>query len=172
MPTLLVSITSFNTLIYICFGCLAYAAFGTEIGSLATLNLPKGSFAGRAVPGLSVLIGLTSFPLQAFVIYQTYEPKFKWSSSTECRKWQKNLVRILVLLFILTVTWLGGDELQNFLALVGGFCCASLALIFPSMLNIKICKPRGFALCLDIFILVAGLGILILSTVQAITSWK
>merc|ERR1712043_65754 len=57
-----------------------------------------------------------------------------------------------------TVTWLGGDQLQNFLALVGGFCCASLALIFPAMLNIAICKPRGFGLWLDGMIFLSGIS--------------
>lgn len=172
VPKLLVSITSFNTLVYIMFGCLTYLALGDKVESLATLNLPKGSFEGRAIPAVSVLIGLTSFPLQAFVVYQTYEPKFKWSDSYLKRKWQKNLVRILVLLFIFTVTWLGGDQLQNFLALVGGFCCASLALIFPSALNIAICKPTGFWLCMDRFIFVAGVIIMCLSVSQAFASWK
>merc|ERR1719223_1253156 len=58
MPKLLISITSFNTLLYICFGCIGYLAFGTDTGDLATLNLPKGSFAGKAIPGVSVLIGI------------------------------------------------------------------------------------------------------------------
>lgn len=172
VPKLLVSITSFNTLVYVMFGCLTYLAFGTEVGSLATLNLPKGSFAGRVIPMISVLIGLVTFPLQAFVIYQTYEPKVLWSSTDFKRKWEKNVVRMLVLLFIVTVTWLGGDQLQNFLALVGGFCCASLALIFPSLLHIVICKPKGFGLCVDRMIFISGVCILILSTCQAIASWK
>lgn len=172
VPKLLVGITSFNTLMYIVFGCLTYLAFGAEVGSLATLNLPKGSAVGRVIPMLSVTIGLASFPLQAFVIYQTYEPKFKWSSKALTRKWQKNALRTLGLIFTFTVTWLGGEQLQNFLALVGGVCCASLALIFPSVLHIAICKPQGPSLWLDKFILLSGVCILILSTSEAIASWK
>merc|ERR1711870_113955 len=124
---------------------------------MATLNLPPGSFEGKMIPVISMLIGLASFPLQAFVIYQTYEPKFQWSSKHLVRKWSKNAMRSLVLLFIFTVTWLGGDQLQNFLALVGGFCCASLALIFPAMLNVVICKPQGFGLCFDWMIFACGI---------------
>merc|ERR1719223_2688472 len=43
VPKLLVSITSFNTLVYIAFGCITYLAFGNEVKNLATLNLPQGS---------------------------------------------------------------------------------------------------------------------------------
>lgn len=172
MPKLLVSITAFNTLVYLAFGSLTYIAFGTEVGSLATLNLPRGSLEGRAIPLVSVLIGLTSYPLQAFVIHQTYEVKVSWSNDNIVRKWQKNFTRSLLLLFTIGTTWIGGDQLQNFLALVGGFCCASLALIFPSILHILICKPRGIGLYTDAAITFAGIAILILSCSQAFASWK
>lgn len=172
LPKLLVSITSFNTLIYIVFGVLTYYALGDEVASLATLNLPKDSFEGKAIPMVSVLIGLVTFPLQAFVIFQTYEPKLSWSTGYMVRKWQKNAARSFVLFFTVGITWLGGNELQNFLALVGGVCCASLALIFPSRLHMQICKPTGAYRLLDCFILLAGIAILILSTTQAFASWK
>merc|ERR1712032_1745758 len=125
MPKLLVIITSVTTLTYITFGCLTYKALGTEVASMVSLNLPKGTFAGKAIPMTSVIMGLASIPLQAFVVFQMYEPKFQWAGTPLLRKWQKNFVRSLVLLFTFVVTWLGGDQLQNFLALVGGVCCAS-----------------------------------------------
>jgi len=171
VPKLLVSITFFNTCMYVAFGMLAYAAFGEEVASLASLNLPRGSVAGRAIPMISVLIGLVSFPLQAFVIFQTYEPKLSWSSSYRARKWQKNAGRALILLVTFTATWLGGDQLQNFLGLVGGFCCASLALIFPSLLHLAICRPAGLGYVSDVAILICGGAILSLSTVQSLASW-
>merc|ERR1712048_1319922 len=68
MPKLLVSITSITTLVYISFGCLTYWVLGTEVASMVSLNLPKGSFVGRAIPMTSVIIGLASIPLQAFVV--------------------------------------------------------------------------------------------------------
>jgi len=172
MPKLLTWITAFNTIVYIAFGCLAYVAFGDEVGNLATLNLPKGSAEGRMIPLVSAIIGLASFPLQAFVIFQTYEPKISWSSNYLKRKWQKNATRSFLLVFTFLTVQLGGDKLQNFLALVGGFCCASLALIFPSALHIRICSSTGFDLVADVFTLIAGICILLLSTVQAIISWK
>jgi proton-coupled amino acid transporter len=172
MPKLLIGITAMNTLMYIAFGILTYYAFGSDTQSLASLNLPRQSFEGKAIPVTSIIIGLMSFPLQAFVIYQTYEPKITWSSNYHVRKWQKNAVRLGVLLFTITVTWLGGNQLQNFLALVGGFCCGSLALIFPSILHLKICKPTGIDLVCDYFILVSGCVILLLSTEQAFADWQ
>jgi len=172
MPKLLVSITALITLLYIAFGCLTYLAFGTEVQSMATLNLPRGSPEGRAVPCMSILIGLVSFPLQAFVVFQTYEVKLRWSDTYLVRKWQKNAMRSLVLLLIVTLTWMGGDKLQNFLGLVGGVCCASLGLIFPSVLNVLICKPGPVGLCMDAVIVISGVCILVMSTVQAFVSWK
>merc|ERR1711972_1045827 len=101
-----------------------------------------------------------------------YEPKFEWSSTLLVRKWQKNAGRSFFLFFSFVVTWLGGDQLQNFLALVGGVCCASLNLIIPAMLHILICKPGAFGHCLDGAIFICGVCILMLSTGQAIASWK
>jgi len=139
---------------------------------MVSLNLPEGSLEGRLIPATSVIIGLVSFPLQAFVVFQTYEPKLKWSGSPTAKMWQKNFGRAAVLVFTVGITWLGGDKLNNFLALVGGVCCASLALIFPSMLNLVICKPTGVAFLMDVVILLSGIAVLILSTIQAFASWK
>eukprot|EP00930_Biecheleria_cincta_P102688 TRINITY_DN9448_c0_g1_i1.p1 TRINITY_DN9448_c0_g1~~TRINITY_DN9448_c0_g1_i1.p1 ORF type:complete len:502 (-),score=50.34 TRINITY_DN9448_c0_g1_i1:124-1629(-) len=172
MPKLLSGITAFITLVYIAFGCLTYLAFGTEVASLATLNLPEGSAEAQAIPGISVIIGLASFPLQCFVIFQTYEPRLGWSTSYLKRKWQKNVTRSFVLLITFLAVQLGGDELDNFLALVGGFCCASLALIFPSALHLVICSPTGISWWADVLTFIIGLSILILSTTQALTTWK
>eukprot|EP00928_Gymnodinium_smaydae_P008894 TRINITY_DN1327_c0_g1_i1.p1 TRINITY_DN1327_c0_g1~~TRINITY_DN1327_c0_g1_i1.p1 ORF type:complete len:540 (+),score=73.06 TRINITY_DN1327_c0_g1_i1:78-1697(+) len=172
MPKLLIGITAITTVMYCMFGWITYLAFGDEVASLASLNLPKGSFEGRAIPMISSLIGIASIPLQAFVIFQTYEPKVSWSSKYLVRKWQKNAGRSFLLLLSFVVTYLGGDSLQNFLALVGGFCCASLALIFPSALHISICQPRGPGFWLDAAIFCCGCGILVLSTTFALLNWK
>mmetsp|Transcript_21546 Transcript_21546/g.38622 ORF Transcript_21546/g.38622 Transcript_21546/m.38622 type:complete len:126 (+) Transcript_21546:2-379(+) len=124
------------------------------------------------IPLVSAIIGLASFPLQAFVIFQTYEPKVAWSSSYLTRKWQKNAGRSFMLIFTFLTVQVGGDKLQNFLALVGGFCCASLALIFPSVLHLRICSPTGWSRRADIFTCAAGSSILVMSTVQALASWR
>lgn len=171
MPKLLVGITSITTITYITFGMLAYTTLGTHVASMVSLNLSRDTFVGKAIPMTSVVIGLASIPLQAFVVFQTYEPKLTWSQTRLVRTWQKNIARSSFLMFSVFMTWLGGDQLQNFLALVGGVCCASLALIFPSILYIYICKPRGLALVLDWFIFCFGVFILCLSTYQALESW-
>jgi len=172
VPTLLVSITAVNTLVYIVFGCLTYAALGDGVASMVSLNLRQGSYEGQLIPATSVIIGLVSFPLQAFVVFQTYEPRITWAGTDTAKMWKKNVGRAGVLLFTVGTTWLGGDQLQNFLALVGGVCCASLALIFPSMLNLTICKPCGVWWVVDVVILIAGIAVLILSTIQAFASWQ
>jgi len=172
VPKLIVVITLFINIVYTLFGCLFYAALGDSTKDLATLNLPQGSFWGTLLPGSFALVGIFTTPVIFYVVWGMYEPYCPWSARGWLSKLQKNAVRSLVVLAVFAVTWLGGQQLQNLLALVGGLCCATLALIVPSVLHVLICKPGRLLLAQDVCIFIAGLFILVLSSAQAIASWK
>lgn len=172
MPKLLVGGTMGVITLYLSFGMLFYCAFGEGTADLATLNLPKGTFAGKLFPLLFAMVGVVTMPINSFVTSQAYEPSFVWSETYRVRKWKKNAVRFTVVLSSFFLTWLGGSQLQNFLALVGGLLGANLSIIVPACLHLSICKPKGFVFFLDIALCVVGAFMMVLSTYQALMSWK
>merc|ERR1712150_71610 len=126
------------------------------------------------LPGLFALAGCMTIPLPMCVCFQTYEARLThiWSPDKLMRKWQKNGVRTLVLVFAVASVWLGGQRVMNYVALVGAVCCATLALIIPPALHVRICKPCGLAFTSDVVIGVVGVLILCVSTEQVLASWK
>merc|ERR1712217_567636 len=126
---------------------------------MATLNLPPTSFRGKTLPSLYALVGIATNPINFFIIFQMYESRVSWSADPRIRAWQQNVLRILSLVAVMTLTWLGGEKLQNFLALVGGFGCATLALILPTALHVAICKPTGRVKVFDCTIFLVGVVI-------------
>lgn len=172
MVKLLISITLALTIAYTVFGCIHYLSFGEDTASIATLNLVEGSMVGRLVPLAIVLAGLCRSPISLYILFQMYEPRIGWSPRAAIRTWQQNLGRTIVVLAVMGLTWAGGEQLQNILALVGGLGCSTLALIVPSALHITICKPRGAIRVLDALVFSIGIGVLILATMQALRSWR
>merc|ERR1712232_752134 len=143
------------------FGSLIYAAFGAKTENISTLNLPHNSIFRQIVPPLVTAVCILSIPLNPWIMYQMYEPYISWSVWPRVRKWQKNMSRTIVMILMVLLTWLGGDQLQNFLALVGGYGCSNLAIIVPSLLHIRICKPTGIVLAADLA--AVGIGIMIMA---------
>lgn len=172
MPKLLIIITFVVVLLYIAFGFLFYAAFGEDTEEMATLNLPIGSFAGKLFPLFFALVGVATNPINILSLAQLYEPAVSWSDKVLVRKWQKNFCRLIVTIIAYTLTWLGGDQLQNFLALVGGLLGANLSLVVPCLLHLFICKPVGFSRIVDYVTIVFGAVMMVVSTYQTIVAWK
>jgi len=172
VPALLTLVSFVITVIFTLFGLLFYMAFGDEVASLATLNLPPHSWTGSTFPLLFVIAGLATIPLDFIIIFQMYEPQIAWSKSSLIRTWQKNASRVGVLFMTMLITDCGGQNLQNWLGLIGGICCATLALMLPAAMDIAICKPSRLWLMIDIVTFVVGTFVMIASTEQALTSWK
>lgn len=172
MPKLLVAVTASVLALYIAFGFLFYSAFGEATADLATLNIPSDSLAGTAVPLLFSLVGMVTMPLNCMVIFQTYEPQCAWSQNALVRKWSKNAARIFICLSCYALTWLGGEELQNFLALVGGLLGCNLALNVPALLHLVVCKPSGWRKAVDLVTFTIGTLIMVVSTYQSLATWK
>lgn len=172
MPKLLVGCTCGVIVLYLSFGFLFYVAFGDETKDLATLNLPKGSFAGKLFPFLFSLVGVVTMPINFFIIYQAYEPKLAWSDDLSTRRWMKNFVRVIVVAWTYFTTWLGGSQLQNFLAVVGGLLGANVSMVVPCAIHLLVCKQTGLSRFLNWTVIVAGFLMMILSTYQAVMTWK
>jgi len=172
MPKLLIGITLGVLALYIGIGVVFYCAYGEETADLATLNLPQHTVSRYVFPALFVIVGIVSQPVSFFVLAQVYEPSVQWSEASLARKWQKNFARTCVVLAVYSLTWLGGAQLQNFLALVGGLLGSNLAINVPVLLHLALCKPTGLAWAWDWATFVAGVAIMVCSTYQAVATWK
>lgn len=172
VPVLLSLSTLVVTLLYVLFGLLFYFAFGEEVGSLATLNLPAHSWAGHVFPCLFALAGVFTLPIMFFVPIQMYEARVSWSQHALTRKLQKNAIRTAVLFITMAITTCGGQCLQNWLGLIGGICCATLGLMLPAALHAAICNPNASGLVIDAVTFAVGTLTMVVSTQQALASWK
>eukprot|EP00927_Polykrikos_kofoidii_P034104 TRINITY_DN28935_c0_g1_i2.p1 TRINITY_DN28935_c0_g1~~TRINITY_DN28935_c0_g1_i2.p1 ORF type:complete len:505 (+),score=64.13 TRINITY_DN28935_c0_g1_i2:58-1515(+) len=168
---LFIFVTGSILLFYAFFGTVFYLAFGDATEDMVTKNIPDGSPWQYLLPAGMVFVGLFSNPLNYFVLFATFEKQINWSTKPCTRKVQKNICRAGWALLLTTITWAGGNQLQNFLGLVGGLCCSTLALIVPALLHMVICKPKAVWVVVDLIMLIVGVAILLSSTTESILTW-
>mmetsp|Transcript_136953 Transcript_136953/g.266433 ORF Transcript_136953/g.266433 Transcript_136953/m.266433 type:complete len:422 (-) Transcript_136953:120-1385(-) len=172
VPRMLVSITLSIAVLYTAFGLVFYCAFGEETEILATLNLPMGTAAGVFFPLCFAMVGAVTTPVIFFMIFQTYEPAVAWwSGHPHIKRQQVKAVRLLVVFAAYFLTWLGGQRLQSFLALVGGLLGANLSITVPAVLHLLICQPQGFERVWDVCTAIIGVFIMSVTTYQAVLTW-
>jgi proton-coupled amino acid transporter len=85
---------------------------------------------------------------------------------------RSNAFRGMVVAVSLLVAFAGSTQLDNFVSLIGCFCCTPLAFIYPCYFHLRLCKPTGFAYWTDWAIIVFGIGVFFFSTYEAIVGWS
>lgn len=162
---ILTSVLAPLTIIFVCFGSLWYCAFGSSVAGVATLNLPGGSAEASVVSGFYALACLLTTPVLYFPFVSEIEPRFfsaaTWESRPRLRKWAKNIFRIMFMLLSGVIAAIGGQNFQKFLAIIGGLCCAPLAIMLPAACHRIICEANGFWKHLDAFLLIVGACLLV-----------
>lgn len=172
VPKIVVGITFVVLMMYIIFGCVFYMAFGDGTAVLALLNLPEGSLAGVVFPILFSIVGMVTQPINFFMLFQAYESQTAWPENKTVRKWAKNVLRAIIVAWLYLITWLGGEQLQNFLGLVGGLFGTTVALTLPTIIHTATCRPTGLSRAWDYLSLIFSISITITASGQAIASWK
>ena len=83
---------------------------------------------------------LLSVPLQLFPAVRIMENGlFKRSGKMDTKvKWQKNISRILLVLFCTFISSVGAKDLDKFVAFVCSFACVPLCYVYPAMLHYKV----------------------------------
>lgn len=85
----------------------------------------------------------------------------------------RNAFRGFVVAVTLAVAYGGSSQLDNFVSLIGCFCCTPLAFIYPMLFHVRLNKEAGLASrAVDWSVLLFGVGIFIFSTYQAISTWS
>ena len=128
------------SVVFISMGAFSYAAFGSRTETVVILNMPQDSKFVNAVQFLYSVAILLSTPLQIFpAIKITENELFTRSGKYNPHiKWQKNVFRFFVVMLCAAIAWIGANDLDKFVSIVGSFACVPLVYIYPVRLP---CKP-------------------------------
>lgn len=121
------------TVLFITMGGVSYAAYGSKTQTVVLLNLPQDDKLVNGVQLLYSLAILLSTPLQIFPAIRIAENALftKSGKYNPYIKWQKNGFRFFIVFFCAFIAWVGADDLDKFVALVGNFACIPLVYIYP-----------------------------------------
>ena len=116
------------TVVFTSMGALSYAAFGSKTKTVVLLNMPQDNKFVNAVQFIYSLAILLSTPLQFFpAIEITSQAVFTKTGKNNPRvKWKKNIFRFFMVVICATIAWIGADDLDKFVSLVGSFACIPL----------------------------------------------
>lgn len=163
---------------FILCGLLCYSAFGSSVETVILLNFPRKSAMTASVQLLYALAIMLSTPLQLFPIIRILEtsifPKNASGKYNPRVKWMKNYFRIGIVLANMLIAWLGANDLDKFVSIVGSFACIPLIYIYPPMLHYKAFSNGGgskLSLGCDVAIASFGVAVMTYTTYQAVRLW-
>ncbi|EJS42939.1 avt3p [Saccharomyces arboricola H-6] len=165
--------------VFISCGLLCYAAFGADVKTVVLLNFPQDSSYTLTVQLLYALAILLSTPLQLFPAIRILE---NWTFPSNASgkhnpkvKWLKNYFRCAVVLLTSILAWVGANDLDKFVSLVGSFACIPLIYIYPPLLHYKASSVSGTSrtkLLLDLIVIVFGVVVMAYTSWQTIIMWS
>ncbi|ORX85881.1 hypothetical protein K493DRAFT_226343 [Basidiobolus meristosporus CBS 931.73] len=174
-PAVLACVIVCATVVFVAVGAISYAAFGNVTETIILMNMPVGHSMTITVQFLYVFAIILTLPLMLFpaidILEQGLFRKRSGRASTMV-KWQKNLFRILLCLALAMIAWGGASNLDNFVALIGGFGCIPLLFIYPAMFHYKaVATKRVYRICNGLMI-VFGFAVMVFVTYISIRSWS
>ena len=69
------------------------------------------------------------------------------------------------------VAMLAGDNLNNFLALLGAFACTPIAFTFPAWFHYRVCATTTVEKSIDITIIIVSIMLGVFSSAYTIINW-
>ncbi|ETS79586.1 hypothetical protein PFICI_09439 [Pestalotiopsis fici W106-1] len=161
------------TTLFITMGAVSYAAYGSKTETVVLLNLPQDNKLVNGVQFLYSLAILLSTPLQIFPAIKITENALftKSGKYNPYIKWQKNVYRFFVVFVCAFIAWVGADNLDKFVALVGNFACIPLVFIYPALLHYKAVAKSKLWKYSDIALCIFGFIAMAYTTSLTIISW-
>ncbi|KAE9326012.1 hypothetical protein PF008_g16754 [Phytophthora fragariae] len=154
------------------FAGLVYAAFGQDTQSVVTLNLPSAqdSLATMSVQITYSLALVFTYPLMLYPVvkilegylFPTHRQKGYW-------RWEKNGFRFALVCLTAAIAYFGKEELDNFVALIGGFCSVPLAFIYPCLFHSQLVNEGR---TLNNIVIAVGIFTMTFATYQAVSTWN
>lgn len=160
------------TLVFVSVGSLLYAVCGSKVETVILLNLPNSALTSTIQLLYSIAIMLST-PLQLFPAIRILENALFVRSGKFSRKvkWEKNVFRFFMVFCIGLVAYVGADDLDKFVALIGSVACVPLVYIFPPLLHMQI-EPRFSTMyVLDLLVVVFGALIMAYTSTSTVLSW-
>lgn len=109
-------------------GALGYIAFGQHVQTVALLNLPPGILPNSIQLGYAIAVllsnALTLFPTIRIIEHALFGDLT--GKHNTFVKWQKNTLRISIVIVGTLIAWLGANDLDKFISLIGSICCCKL----------------------------------------------
>jgi len=178
-------------LLYTSFGLVPYLYIvgiqKSTVGDAITMSLPRVWWTYVIQAGYCLALTF-SYPLMMHPAMKIMEkgvaPYIFESSSTSLEKRgdssfhlsqyvRSNIFRSFVVAITLLVALVGSTQLDNFVSLIGCFCCTPLAFIYPCYFHLKLVKNASqSARAVDWAIIIFGVGVFFFSTYEAIAGWS
>jgi proton-coupled amino acid transporter len=132
-PSVLGGVMVVITVIFVSMGALSYAAYGSKTKTVVILNMPQDNHFVNGVQFIYSLAILLSTPLQIYpAIEITSQQLFSRTGKyNPWIKWKKNIFRFFMVAVCACLAWVGANDLDKFVALVGSFACIPLVYIYP-----------------------------------------
>lgn len=165
------------TVIFISCGLLCYSAFGSKVETVVLLNFPHDSPYTLMVQLLYALAILLSTPLQLFPAIKILEnwcfPISASGKNNPKVKWLKNYFRCIIVLLTAFIAYVGANDLDKFVSLVGSFACIPLIYIYPPLLHLKAYwgEQTILRMVLDSLVLIFGVAVMGYTSWQTIAMW-
>ncbi|KAI9204110.1 transmembrane amino acid transporter protein-domain-containing protein [Polychytrium aggregatum] len=159
--------------IFISVGATGYLTFGEKVETVVFLNLPKGSVVVESLQLFYALAICLSFPLTVYPAIRISEHGIfgeldgKLDPSV---KWMKNWYRAAMVSLLGLVAWLGSNQLDRVVSLVGNFTCIPLSFIYPALFHAHIARHPLVKLK-DYLIAIMGLVAMVYTTFVTLQQW-
>ncbi|KAJ1817543.1 hypothetical protein LPJ75_001688 [Coemansia sp. RSA 2598] len=159
--------------LFLCVGSLSYSTFGESVEAVVLLNLPNESSWTILVQLLYSIAILFSMPLQLFPAVKIMEAMMFTRSGREHKavKWQKNMFRTAMAVFIAMIAIFGADQLDNVVSLVGSFCLVPLSFIYPSSMHLRLMAHTPWVRFKDSVLIVVGVVAMVYVTYISVSTW-
>lgn len=116
-------------------GALGYIAFGQQVETVALLNLPPGILSSSVQLGYAIAVllsnALTLFPTIRIIEHALFGDLT--GKHNLFIKWEKNMLRVTVVIVGTLIAWVGASDLDKFVSLIGSVCCCKLSSLFLSL---------------------------------------
>jgi proton-coupled amino acid transporter len=141
-PTVLASVMTIVSVVMISIGALSYAAYGSHTKTVVLSNMRQDNKLVNGVQFIYSVAILLSTPLQIYpAIEITSQQLFSRTGKyNPWIKWKKNIFRFAMVTLCAMIAWLGANDLDKFVSIVGSFACIPLVYIYP--VSTKLCSHQ------------------------------
>lgn len=173
LPGILGFVMIIITFIFISMGALAYGAYGSQTETVILLNMNQENKFVNGVQFVYSLAILLSTPMQIFPAITIMENAIFTRSGKYSRdvKWRKNLFRFGVVMVSACVAWIGANDLDKFVSLVGSFACIPLVYIYPPLIHRACGLGSWLTRRLDLGLVGLGMALMVYTSALTIQSW-